>query len=205
MKPFQKRAFFLKHFLSIFWLTLALIMISYFMWDRRLVHIAFPASVIHFFSAFQGIFATMPHLIFWPVLYFLTRVFFKKKKLAKQLLQIAIAVALSSLFSFALKFLFGRARPELFLNQDIYGFYFFKANFYYHSFPSGHAVLVGAIAGALSCLKPRLSFVWICLAFLLAFTRVIIDMHFLSDVLAGVYLGVVSAQYVYCKFETLSG
>ena len=55
------------------------------------------------------------------------------------------AIALSGLANDLIKVLVGRSRPGLLLSQGIYGFKPFSHQYYYASFPSGHANTIAAL------------------------------------------------------------
>ena len=58
------------------------------------------------------------------------------------------------------------------------------------SFPSGHTMTAFSIALVLSYFYPALEGTFFFLAISIGFSRIVLGMHFLSDVLAGVVLGV---------------
>jgi len=58
------------------------------------------------------------------------------------------------------------------------------------SFPSGHTMTASSIALVLTYFYPGLEFPLIFLALSIALSRIVLGMHFLSDVLAGIILGV---------------
>jgi undecaprenyl-diphosphatase len=58
------------------------------------------------------------------------------------------------------------------------------------SFPSGHTMTAFSIALVLSYFYPALEGTLFFLAISIGFSRIVLGMHFLSDVLAGVVLGV---------------
>jgi membrane-associated phospholipid phosphatase len=61
----------------------------------------------------------------------------------------------------------------------------------YDAFPSGHAMHVGAIASAVSWISPKsVPFAW-SLGGLVAATRIVLLAHWMTDVLAGLAMGVV--------------
>ena len=60
------------------------------------------------------------------------------------------------------------------------------------SFPSGHATTIWACGVALAILFPRWRLLWYALAILVSMSRVIIGAHYLSDVLAGAYVAVMT-------------
>jgi undecaprenyl-diphosphatase len=64
------------------------------------------------------------------------------------------------------------------------------------SFPSGHAATAFAAATVVAILMPRLRTPVLALAALVAFSRVYLGVHFLSDVLAGAVLGIVAGLLV---------
>ena len=59
------------------------------------------------------------------------------------------------------------------------------------SFPSGHTMTASSIALVLTYFYPSQEFALIFLAISIALSRIVLGMHFLSDVLAGIVLGVV--------------
>jgi membrane-associated phospholipid phosphatase len=95
-----------------------------------------------------------------------------------------VAVLLSALFVMLIKFTVRRSRPEgswgnIYRNTDP------------HSFPSGHAVRATLLAVMAAAFGPS----WLVAAFviwapLVALARVAMGVHYLSDVLAGMALGV---------------
>ncbi len=57
------------------------------------------------------------------------------------------------------------------------------------SFPSGHAVVAFAMAAALTYLSPRGKWLFLLVAWLTAFSRVVMQAHFYSDIIAGGTIG----------------
>ncbi len=99
------------------------------------------------------------------------------------------AVAVPSLATTLIKKVVGRARPKLWLHEHIYGLDPGSFAAAWNSWPSGHSTTIFALAYALSVLWPRGTWVWGAGAVLVAFSRVMINAHFLSDVLAGACVG----------------
>lgn len=58
-----------------------------------------------------------------------------------------------------------------------------------YSFPSGHSITAFAVAISVGLFYPQLQGALLVAAFLIASSRIILGMHFLSDVLAGCALG----------------
>lgn len=72
-------------------------------------------------------------------------------------------------------------------------------NYSYNSFPSGHATTAFATFFCLSLLieNKALKFVMFLLALIIGFSRVYLSQHFLSDVCAGSFIGVIVALLTY--------
>jgi len=109
---------------------------------------------------------------------------------------IFITVAAAGLADDALKIVFGRARPYVWLAGDDSGFGFFRYGAKFASFPSGHTTTSVAAALALSALFPRWRPLFLSAALLIALSRIVLDVHYLSDVIAGAVLGAAIAVWV---------
>ncbi|HUA01243.1 MAG TPA: phosphatase PAP2 family protein, partial [Candidatus Aquilonibacter sp.] len=59
-----------------------------------------------------------------------------------------------------------------------------------YSFPSGHSITAFAIAIAIGLFYPYLQVCLLVVALLIASSRIILGMHFLSDVIAGSAIGI---------------
>ena len=74
----------------------------------------------------------------------------------------------------------------------------------YDSFPSGHAMRLGAAARALQRVHPEASFfIWSALGFV-ASTRILLLAHWLSDVLVGTGVGIAVEEIVH-RLDTAAG
>ncbi|HUA51332.1 MAG TPA: phosphatase PAP2 family protein [Candidatus Sulfotelmatobacter sp.] len=93
-----------------------------------------------------------------------------------------------------LKFLFGRARPELFLSNGTYSFDFFRWDYAFNSFPSGHAAVCAALAMAASMVDRPRRLTILTAGFAFAMEPVVTGHHFLSDALLGFSIGMASAM-----------
>ncbi len=103
-----------------------------------------------------------------------------------------LAVAVSGIVADVIKILAGRARPKILFNDGLFGFQGLRFQADYWSFPSGHATTVAALATALWILWPRHLRIYLAAAGLVAASRVIIDAHYLSDVIGGCFVGAVT-------------
>jgi len=120
---------------------------------------------------------------------------------ARRAAYVFLAVAASGLFVDIIKVVFGRARPTLLFSDHVYGFTGIGAYANHWSFPSGHATTVAALAYALSLLYPRFMPAWVAAALLVAFSRIALDQHYLSDVIAGLYFGAAFAWAIAAAFR----
>ena len=102
---------------------------------------------------------------------------------------IFVIVAAAGLADDALKIIFGRARPYLWLKGDMSGFGFFRYGAKYASFPSGHTTTSTAAALAFGAIWPRWQPAFLGAAAAIAASRIVLDVHYLSDVVAGAALG----------------
>ncbi len=148
----------------------------------RLSHIPdplIPLSVVVFIS-----------LGFWRLL---------GKKLSKvqaTALVCSISVVMAEATKNQLKFIFGRTWPETwvannpsFIHGGVYGFNLLHGGVGYASFPSGHMAVTGAIISVLWLSYPKLRLAYGLLAVLVAVGLVGANYHFVSDIIAGAFVG----------------
>ncbi len=102
---------------------------------------------------------------------------------------IAASIGVAGLGVNLLKILCGRYRPGEWFEHRQYGFEPFTVGYDQNSFPSGHAMVAGAVAATLCILFPRAWRVWVLAGVIVASTRLFTGSHYLSDVVAGLYLG----------------
>ena len=101
---------------------------------------------------------------------------------------IFISVAGAGLIAAGLKYLFGRARPTHFDELGAYYMAPLSTDAEFASFPSGHSTNIFALAFSLAVLLPWARVPLLLLASGIAFSRVAIGAHFLSDIIAGAFL-----------------
>ena len=106
-----------------------------------------------------------------------------------------VSVIVADAIKGQLKFVFGRAWPvswkagtiSLITNGE-HGFHFFRSGL--ESFPSGHAAAVAAIVTVLWIFYPTTRVLGTMCLLAVSFALVMLDYHFLSDVIAGAFLGI---------------
>lgn len=87
------------------------------------------------------------------------------------------------------KFSFGRLRPHMTDEFQALSFDHFTFHWHWQSMPSGHSQVMFVVGTLLAALWPRWRSLFYALAFVIAFTRVILQQHFLSDILVGALIG----------------
>lgn len=107
-----------------------------------------------------------------------------------------LTVGTASVLVHALKFIIGRARPELTAELGAYSLTPFAGGDLFSSFPSGHSTAVGAFFGAFSMLAPPLRPLFALGALTIGISRVVVGAHYPSDVAAGLLLGLWSAVMI---------
>jgi membrane-associated phospholipid phosphatase len=122
----------------------------------------------------------------------------------RQFSRLATAVLLCDVSTLAaliikneLKFAFGRTWPDSWgpgilslVHDDVYGFHFFQPGQSFESFPSGHAAVAAAVMSVLWILFPKWRAVWGTVIVAADVGLVALNFHFLSDVVAGSFVGV---------------
>ena len=116
----------------------------------------------------------------------------------RAVLAAAIAILLARVVVDELKVVFGRPWPETWIDRNpswigtrTFGMFPFHDGRGYRSFPSGHTVDIAAPAAVLARLAPRLRPLAAAAMVAVGTGLVVSDFHFVSDVLAGAYVGVV--------------
>jgi len=119
--------------------------------------------------------------------------------------QILAAFLISGLIAQVLKYLVYSPRPKEFFSQNEH---IYLIDGITHtgtsSFPSGHTVSIFALTTILSLFTKNKKICWLYLlpAILVAYSRIYLSQHFLTDVLAGSLVGVSVAVFVYWFFKT---
>jgi membrane-associated phospholipid phosphatase len=107
-----------------------------------------------------------------------------------------LAVGLPGLLTNLLKRLFGRARPEQFLEAGSFQFQSIFNDWTYQSFPSGHSTTAMASAFAIGFMAPRFFRLILLIAVMTGISRVVVGMHYPTDVVAGFVVGMLGAYAV---------
>ncbi len=111
-----------------------------------------------------------------------------------------------------LKFAFGRTWPDSWAPQitslirdNAYGFHFFHGGTSYESFPSGHAAVATAVISILWTPYPRLRIAYVICILAADLGLVLLNVHFLSDVLAGTFVGISAGWFTTAVWRATRG
>jgi undecaprenyl-diphosphatase len=126
------------------------------------------------------------------IFFFLTSLFLWKEHKRKWVLPLWITLFLSIIISFVLKILVHRQRPY---QQNIVTILpvLVKTShqIWNYSFPSFQSMLAFCAVPILSKEFPKLKYIWISFAVLVASSRVYFGLHFMSDVISGGLIGLI--------------
>ncbi len=177
MKNYKKFSY-----IIIFIIGTFLFLLSY-IFDKELVEF-FKEMKIPILDILLG-FVTNFSIVLFVMLVIPSFILYKKNKKLAYLLWLIFIVSFT--LNFFVKLLIHKPRP---ISTFTYPF----TNIVNYSFPSTHAIVVFSLLPVLTIYIRRQRFFWIIFAFLVAFSRVYFNFHFLSDVifgaLAGYFIGV---------------
>lgn len=183
---------------------LFLVIISFYFWDKPIATYFYQSGIREHFPFLKAITALGKwylYLVLFGVAALLSRYLLNNAELEQKAWFMTACVALANALNTVIKISLGRARPELLFAHQEYGFYWFRFNDAYWSFPSGHAVTITAVAAGLAVLAPRYFLIYLIALISITATRVLLYYHYLSDVLTGCYLAVIVVGLLlgYCK------
>lgn len=169
--------------------------VAYFMHDLQIPLIKNIAKVLTLFG-YGG-----PYLIILFFAFIITRFITKNKIVANKVLFLLTSVISASILCDILKMLLGRSRPVHLFATHMYGFHFFQTTASMWSFPSGHATIIATMMIGLSYLFPRYWVGFVIMILLTSLSRLILTAHFVSDVMAGMYLGAMTTIMIHALLQ----
>ena len=183
-----------------FSLTAAAVVLSYFWLDRPI------ASFVHEHLRDFDVFALLTYVpaisVPLAVLAFAAVALRALSRRALTRLQTVIVIsgaslAVSEAVKVQLKFAFGRTWPETwvrdnlsFIRDGVYGFNPFHGGPGFAAFPSGHMSAICALLSVFWVCYPRLRVLYALVMAVVGIGLIGADFHFLSDVIAGAFLGI---------------
>jgi membrane-associated phospholipid phosphatase len=175
-------------------LAVILAVIGYALLDRPLALYCrtLNRDIVHIFQWITELGKSTGYLIGLAVLFVYFRYVRRRPDKAGRMLFLFSAIALAGLITDVIKPLAGRLRPKLLIEAGLYGFDPFRIGYEYNSFPSGHATTIFALATALSFLFPQWRWPLFGFAAIIGLSRIMVGAHFFSDVLGGVYIGIMT-------------
>ena len=187
--------------LSFFIIALSLACYKFFDVPAALFFATADGMTKNVFELITSLGLSAPYLAAASAGFVLFRFIIKKPVPANISLFLFIAIVTSGLANDLIKVLVGRSRPCLLLTHGIYGFKPFAHQYDYASFPSGHANTIAALCYGLSVATGRFKYILPIVALAVMASRIVLEAHFLSDVLFGAYLGIVITESVAVCFE----
>ena len=122
-------------------------------------------------------------------------IFDKTTRLDKLL---AWSAPVSYLVKSVLKPIFGRANTRFWLKHpESYGFHWFSLHSGYDGFPSGHMIVMVTMLAAVCRFYPRLRAATLLVVLLMGGALVGTNFHYLSDVIAGIFLGLLTEALMF--------
>jgi membrane-associated phospholipid phosphatase len=120
-----------------------------------------------------------------------------------------ISLAIAVMVKDQLKFAFGRTWPETwlrnnpsFIRDGVFGFFPFHGGVGYSAFPSGHTAVICTVMTVLWLCYPRFRPLWALAMAAVAIGLVGANFHFLSDVIAGAFIGISAGWIGVVVWET---
>jgi membrane-associated phospholipid phosphatase len=176
--------------------------LSYFFLDRDLaifVKHSLHGNIIYIGQLLTKLGKGNAYFVILPLLLAVFKFILKNKEWTRKCLFLLLSIIVPSILCLIIKSVLGRTRPTLFFSDDLYGFTFFQIKAPYWSFPSGHSVLITGIMLGLAFLFSRYWILFMLIALLVSFSRIVVGAHYLSDVIGGMYLSILVVPWVYAK------
>lgn len=121
----------------------------------------------------------------------------------------SLSVIFTEAIKNVLKFVFGRTWPETwvhnnpsFIRDGVFGFHFMHGGTAYQSFPSGHMAATCTVISVLWIRYPQFRWFYLAVGLLVGAALVGANYHFLSDVIAGAFVGLSSGWMVIVIWDT---
>lgn len=154
----------------------------------------------NFFVTVTQLGISTPYLIGSAILFFYFYYIKRNTFLSHHTLFVFVSVALSGIVADIIKIIVARFRPCMYFEKGLYGFDFFHRNSAMNSFPSGHTTTAFALAMYVSIFWPRWAAIGWIIAFSVGVSRILLTMHYLSDVLAGALVGTITVSLLTVYF-----
>jgi membrane-associated phospholipid phosphatase len=121
----------------------------------------------------------------------------------------SLSLIVAELTKIHLKLVFGRTWPDTFrdnnpsfLRDGVYGFNFFHGGHAYAAFPSGHTAVTTAVIAVLWIYYPKWRWLYVLAVATVTIGLIGANYHFVSDVIAGGFVGVSSGWMLTSLWKT---
>lgn len=184
----------LKHYTYIGIVLIILGFLSFLLLDKSFTYYIYTQSHTNIYKLLYPIEKSTTTLGNYDILFYVISVVIILslflKAIRPYILGLSLCLVLSDSAVMLLKFVLGKARPELFIHKNIYGFYFFKSSKIYSSIPSGHTLLNSSVASFVFLKNKRIGILLIIYAILVGISRIFLLMHYLGDILVSFGIGI---------------
>ena len=164
-----------------------------FKWfDKKLIKLINKNMKSKFLDRFMPKFTNLGGVVFITS-FILALLIFGRGKIEDIGIQGAATLAISQVITYSLKSLLGRERPyNILKNLNTFGIILKD-----YSFPSGHTSASFSIATTIALNMPKLSILVLSIALFVGISRIYLGVHYPTDVVAGIVIGVGSAIVVH--------
>ena len=105
------------------------------------------------------------------------------------------SILTSGILTQVIKHVVGRPRPNTFNFESEVNFKFLTLDSNFHSFPSGHTSTVFAVFLVISLLVPKLKYFLLFLTTIIAFSRVVVGAHYITDIVGGIAVAFIGFKF----------
>lgn len=168
------------------------------LFDKKLINLINKNMKSKFMDRFMVIYTNVGSLLF-VCSFTLALIIFGKERVQKAGVESAVTLIVSQGITYTLKMLLGRERPYNVL-KDLNTYNIILKDY---SFPSGHTSASFSIATIIAFNMPQLSWFAIICALLVGISRIYLAVHYPTDVLAGIIIGVGTGIFTHLYFMNL--
>lgn len=175
---------------SFFIVWLILMIASFFLIDKGIARFFQPHDIgLYTFSTGVTPFGyPNAYILLSLILAIIGYFYFKQTRLFSGSIFILVSLVSTALVQNILKVILGRARPAMLFENDQFGFYLFQTTNDFWGLPSGLITTMTAIFISLCFIFPKYWLGFVIAMVLLSVTRLFVTIHFLSDVMATLYI-----------------
>lgn len=186
--------------ITVFLAVIAVVVLSYFYVDKDLALYfkALSGPVKIFFKEITDLGKSEWYIVPSLILFFVFKRY-GKLMYARYALYILTTNVVAGIGVWLLKYPFGRYRPRMLFEENLYGFSGFGYKYGVVSFPSGHSITIMATVMGFALLFPRYAVPLLFSGAVIAFSRVATTHHYFGDVVMGSYLGIICSIILYHK------